>query len=77
MASAAPRAGGRPADATSPGDAAAAGEDDAKTSASPSAPTLKPLTEADATTGLFAGRPRFNELLSVIKLTWKLMRRSR
>lgn len=52
-----------------------AGEDEsAKT---PPAPALKPLTEADATTGLFAGLPRLNELLSVIKLTWKLMRRSR
>ena len=40
-------------------------------------PVLPPLTQAEATTGLFAGRPRFNELLSVIKLTWKLMRRSR
>ena len=54
------------------------GEDEsAKTTPAPSAPVLKPLTEADATTGLFAGRPRFNELLSVIKLTWKLMRRAR
>ena len=40
-------------------------------------PALKPLTEADAITGLFSWLPRFNELLSVIKLTWKLMRRSR
>lgn len=49
---------------------------DPVTASSPS-PALRPLTEADATTGLFAGRPRFNELLSVIKLTWKLMRRTR
>lgn len=40
-------------------------------------PVLKPLTEADATTSLFSGRPKFNELLAVIKLTWKLMRRTR
>lgn len=33
------------------------------------------LSEIEATSGLFAGSPRLNELLSVIKLTWKLMRR--
>ena len=36
---------------------------------------LAPFTEADATSGLFAGRPRLNELLSVVKCTWKQARR--
>lgn len=36
---------------------------------------LEPLTEAEATSGLFYGRPGLNELLSVMKLTWKLARR--
>lgn len=33
------------------------------------------LSEGEATSGLFSGSPRLNELLSVIKLTWKLTRR--
>lgn len=36
---------------------------------------LAPLTEAEATSGLFTERPKLNELLSVMKLTWKLVRR--
>lgn len=40
-------------------------------------PLLEPLTEAEATSGLFSDHPKLNELLSVIKLTWKLMRRNR
>lgn len=36
---------------------------------------LAPLTETDATSRLFTDRPRFNELLSVVKCTWKLARR--
>ena len=51
--------------------------DGEKTPPSPPTRALKPLTEADATTSLFSGVPVLNELLSVIKLTWKLMRRSR
>ena len=38
---------------------------------------LAPLTEAEATSGLFTERPRLNELLSVMKLTWKLVRRDK
>lgn len=38
---------------------------------------LAPLTEAEATSGFFRERPRLNELLSVMKLTWKLARRDR
>lgn len=36
---------------------------------------LAPLTEAEATSGLFTECPKLNELLSVMKLTWKLVRR--
>lgn len=53
------------------------GERETSSPPAPLRPTLQPLTEAEATTGLFARRPRLNELLSVIKLTWKLMRRTR
>lgn len=52
-----------------------AGERSAQSAPPP--PALQPLTEAEATSGLFARRPKINELFSVIKLTWKLMRRSR
>ena len=52
-----------------------AGERSAQSASPP--PALQPLTEAEATSGLFARRPKINELFSVIKLTWKLMRRSR
>ena len=38
---------------------------------------LSPLSEAEATSGLFTGRPRLNEFLSVMKLTWKLARRDK
>ena len=38
---------------------------------------LAPLTEAEATSDLFKQRPRLNELLSVMKLTWKLARRKK
>ncbi|WP_165076582.1 MULTISPECIES: histidine kinase [unclassified Desulfovibrio] len=75
----------RPAASATPGKAApAAGEMDADQSAeedesakTPPAPALRPLTEADATTSLFSGIPMLNELIAVIKLTWKLMRRTR
>lgn len=53
------------------------GESETSSPSAPTQPTLLPLTEAEATTGLFARRPKINELLSVMKLTWKLMRRSR
>lgn len=39
--------------------------------------TLAPLTEAEATSGFFKERPRLNELLSVMKLTWKLAHRDK
>ena len=38
---------------------------------------LSPLSEAEATSGFFTGRPRLNEFLSVMKLTWKLARRDK
>ena len=38
---------------------------------------LSPLSEAEATSGLFTGRSRLNEFLSVMKLTWKLARRDK
>lgn len=37
-------------------------------------PLLTPLTEADASSELFSGRPWLNEILSVVKCTWKLTR---
>lgn len=37
---------------------------------------LDPLTENEATSDMFAKKPKLNELLSVMKLTWKLARRS-
>lgn len=36
---------------------------------------LAPLRQDEATSGLFAKSPKLNELLSVIKLTWKLQKR--
>lgn len=78
---ASPGAGASPKNAALPAETMAAEEspeeDESATKAVPSAPALKPLTEADATTSLFSGVPMLNELLAVIKLTWKLMRRSR
>ncbi len=53
------------------------GESEAAPPPAPAQPALQPLTEAEATSGLFARRPKINELFSVIKLTWKLMRRTR
>lgn len=38
---------------------------------------LAPLTQPEATSDLFSGKPRINEFLSVIKLTWKLARRQK
>ncbi len=38
---------------------------------------LAPLTRPEATSDLFSKKPKFNELLSVIKLTWKLARHSK
>lgn len=38
---------------------------------------LAPLTHTEATSELFAQKPKFNEFFSVIKLTWKLARRSK
>ena len=40
-------------------------------------PVLAPLTRPEATSDLFSGKPRINEFLSVIKLTWKLARRQK
>lgn len=40
-------------------------------------PTLEPLSEAEATSKLFTGKPGLNELLSVMKYTWKLARKDR
>lgn len=40
-------------------------------------PALQPLGRPEATTDLFTKKPRFNEFLSVIKLTWKLARLSK
>lgn len=40
-------------------------------------PILEPLTQEEATSDLFEEKPRLNELLSVVKLTWKLARRSK
>lgn len=40
-------------------------------------PALEPLTEDEATSKLFTGKPGLNELLSVMKYTWKLARRDR
>lgn len=42
-----------------------------------SAPVLEPLTRDDATSGMFEKKPGVNEFLSVVKLTWKLAKRSR
>ncbi|MBQ3059717.1 MAG: histidine kinase [Desulfovibrio sp.] len=39
-------------------------------------PLLAPLTKAEATSELFSSRPGLNELLSVIKCTWQLLRRN-
>lgn len=40
-------------------------------------PVLAPLTQPEATSDLFASKPKINEFLSVIKLTWKLARRQK
>ncbi len=40
-------------------------------------PVLAPLTRTEATSDLFARQPKLNEFLSVVKLTWRLARRSR
>lgn len=89
---AAPRERSPAADAVVPPEAAAAdernvpeggasqsadGESESSSPPAPARPALQPLTEAEATSGLFARRPKINELFSVIKLTWKLMRRTR
>lgn len=39
-------------------------------------PVLAPLSQNDLTSDMFSEKPRFNELLSVVKLTWKLARKS-
>lgn len=39
-------------------------------------PLLAPLTRPQATSDLFAEKPKFNEFLSVVKLTWQLAKRS-
>lgn len=41
------------------------------------APVLAPLSQNEATTSMFEGKPKLNELLSVMKLTWKLAKRSK
>lgn len=38
---------------------------------------LQPLTRPEATSDLFSKKPKLNEFLSVVKLTWKLAKRSR
>lgn len=38
---------------------------------------LEPLSRSEATSDSFVKKPRFNEFLSVVKLTWKLARRAR
>lgn len=38
---------------------------------------LQPLNQAEATSELFEKKPRLNELLSVMKLTWKLARQKK
>lgn len=38
---------------------------------------LASLTQPEATSDLFSGKPKINEFLSVIKLTWKLARRQK
>lgn len=38
-------------------------------------PVLEPLSETEGTSGLFSKKPGLNELLSVIKYTWKMARR--
>ncbi|ATD81214.1 MULTISPECIES: response regulator [Desulfovibrio] len=38
-------------------------------------PVLEPLSEAEGTSGLFNSKPGLNELLSVMKYTWKMARR--
>lgn len=40
-------------------------------------PVLAPLTRPEATSELFVKKPKFNEFLSVVKLTWKLARRAK
>lgn len=40
------------------------------------APIIAPLTRKEASSGLFTQKPGLNEFLSVIKLTWKLAKRS-
>lgn len=40
-------------------------------------PVPEPLSEAEATSKLFTGKPGLNELLSVMKYTWKLARRDK
>lgn len=44
-------------------------------SASRAEPVLEPLSEAEGTSALFDSKPGLNELLSVIKYTWKMARR--
>lgn len=38
---------------------------------------LQPLSQHEATSDLFSSKPKINEFLSVIKLTWKLARRKK
>lgn len=38
-------------------------------------PLLEPLSEAEGTSGMFSSKPGLNELLSVMKYTWKMARR--
>lgn len=67
--------GGRQA-LTPLGDASAASGASARDAAS-GFPALEPVTEAEATSKLFTGKPGLNELLSVMKYTWKLARKDK
>lgn len=60
-----------------PEDREFATEPDATNDAETQNTILEPLSQGDATTDLFEDKPRLNELLSVMKLTWKLARRSK
>lgn len=71
-----PQDGERPALASLDEPSSASAEGSARDSASVF-PALEPLTEAEATSKLFTGKPGLNELLSVMKYTWKLVRRDK
>ncbi len=71
-----PQDGDRPALMPLDEDAAASPRGSVRDSAS-RLPVVEPLSETEATSKLFTGKPRLNELLSVMKCTWKLVRRDK